>query len=626
MRRREPATRPICESEWLGRIQELVEGGLSERALARIEELAPLAPVRWRQRPGKQASVAGADSAAPRRDPRLPEPGTVITRTHGGKEHKVKVLADGFEYRRKRHRSLSRVAREITGTRVERIRVLRPAGTCGTQWHAGISMTRANKNSTAPATGVTKRCVIYTRKSTTAGLEQDFNSLDAQREACEGYVRSQAPLGWELVGESYDDGGFTGANLDRPAFTRLFADMDAGRIDVIVVYKVDRLSRSLLDFARIMDRMNVAGVAFVSVTQNFSTADAMGRLTLNMLMSFAEFEREMIAERTRDKMAAARRRGKWTGGPVPLGYEIQDKRLVVNELEALVVREVFDIYVESRSALAVARELNERKRVTKRHRSANGRLREARRWDKASVLRVLKNALYAGYMTYGDERYEGEHVPIVERDVFDQVRALISANGNGCKRNGRNPDYLLAGILFCAQCGSAFTPASTRKGTREYRYYRCVTRDKQGKEACPSAQLPAAAIEDYVVEHLRDAVGDGSLVADVTESAKARVAQRRGDLATGRTHLPGEIAKLSAEGKRLVDKIGEIDGGGGRLLDERLQEVGAQLARSEARLVEVERDIAGLDPPVSGKMPPELSVPIRRIARGHNGAEGIRRG
>ena len=209
-----------------------------------------------------------------------------------------------------------------------------------------------------------RRAAIYTRKSTAAGLEQDFNSLDAQREACEQYIRSRERDCWHLLPNAYEDGGFTGANINRPGFQRLLTDIEAGKIDVVVVYKVDRLSRSLLDFAQVMERFNRAGAAFVSVTQNFSTADAMGRLTLNMLMSFAEFEREMIAERTRDKIAASRRKGKWTGGSVPLGYQVLDKKLVVDEMEAVVVREVFDIYLEHGSALEVARILNERGRAS----------------------------------------------------------------------------------------------------------------------------------------------------------------------------------------------------------------------------------------------------------------------
>src|SRR5271169_3207981 len=223
---------------------------------------------------------------------------------------------------------------------------------------------RGRRKFTPDVAPETRRCAIYTRKSTSVGLEQDFNSLDAQREACAAYIKKQPS--WVLADERYDDGGFTGANIERPAFQRLLTDIDAKRIDVVVVYKVDRLSRSLLDFAKLMERFNRAGASFVSVTQNFSTADAMGRLTLNMLMSFAEFEREMIGERTRDKIAAARRKGKWTGGPIPLGYGVKDKRLVVNEAEAALVREIFVLYVEQRSTLAVARLLNEENRSTKR--------------------------------------------------------------------------------------------------------------------------------------------------------------------------------------------------------------------------------------------------------------------
>ena len=212
-----------------------------------------------------------------------------------------------------------------------------------------------------------KRCAVYTRKSTTMGLEQEFNSLDAQREACVQYIRSQAALGWQVVPEEYSDGGYSGANVQRPAFQRLMQDVEDRKVDIIVVHRVDRLSRSLLDFAKLMDRFNRANVAFVSVTQNFSTADAMGRLTLNVLMSFAEFEREMIGERTRDKMAAARRKGKWTGGPPPLGYDVVDRKLVVNEIEAALVRRIFTLYLELRSAVAVARALNAESQTTKHH-------------------------------------------------------------------------------------------------------------------------------------------------------------------------------------------------------------------------------------------------------------------
>jgi site-specific DNA recombinase len=438
-----------------------------------------------------------------------------------------------------------------------------------------------------------RRCAIYTRKSTSVGLEQDFNSLDAQREACAGYIQRQP--GWSLVDDRYDDGGFTGANIERPAFQRLLTDIDAGKIDVVVVYKVDRLSRSLLDFAKLMERFGAAGTSFVSVTQNFSTADAMGRLTLNMLMSFAEFEREMIGERTRDKIAAQRRRGKWTGGSVPLGYSVAGKRLVVNDLEAVLVREVFSLYLQQRSTLAVARLLNESHRSTKRHVAANGRLREARSWTKADVTRVLRNPVYAGYMSSHGELYDGEHEPIVDRETFEQVRELIDGRSGPTKDHSRNADYILRGLLQCARCGSAFTPASTRKGRTEYRYYRCTKRDKEGKEACPSAPLPAGAIEEYVIERLREAVVAGSLASEVEASLKERLRARRKALLIERKRLPGQIAALSAEGKRLLDTLSGVDGVARRLAEERLQGIGDELGRCEARLATVERELAVVD-------------------------------
>ncbi len=450
------------------------------------------------------------------------------------------------------------------------------------------------KRSSPPAAAPNmKRCAIYTRKSTSQGLEQSFNSLDAQREACLGYINRQ--LGWTTVEDRFDDGGFTGANTDRPAFRRLLAAIEARSIDVVVVYKVDRLSRSLLDFAKVMERFAVSDVSFVSVTQNFSTADAMGRLTLNMLMSFAEFEREMIGERTRDKIGAARRKGKWTGGTTPLGYTLKEKALVVDELEAVLVREVFSLYLEHRSALTVARILNERQRTTKRVRSGTGRLRGARAFLKSGVLRILKSPVYAGYMASHGEVFEGEQEPIVDRKTWNAVQALLAGGAGPRRGHGLNPDYLLRGILRCACCGSALTPASTRRGSVEYRYYRCVRKDKEGGGACPSSPLPAEAIESYVVERIREATADARLVEEVAEGVKQRVAERRKDLAAERKGLPGTISALAGEGKRLAETIAEVTGPAKRLLDERLKEIGEAIQRAEARLEAVKLEMAGLD-------------------------------
>ena len=451
------------------------------------------------------------------------------------------------------------------------------------------------RNTKAQPTPDTRWCAVYTRKSTSIGLDQDFNTLDAQREACERYVEGQAHDGWKLIPEHYDDGGFTGANMERPAFQRLLADIEAGKIDIVVVYKVDRLSRSLLDFARVMGRFNQAGAAFVSVTQNFSTADAMGRLTLNMLMSFAEFEREMIAERTRDKIAASRRKGKWTGGPVPLGYDVVDKRLVINELEAVVVRELFDLYEQHRSALTVAHQLNALGRTTKRHRAKNGNLHKGRNWTKDAVLRILKNPVLAGFMASGGELFEAEHTAIVDSDRWRHAMELLDAKTIKKKQRGRNPAYLLRGILRCGRCAKAMTPASTRKNGNEYRYYRCVTRDKKGARACAASPLPADAIEAFIVDRLREATADGSLARDVRKKLLGKIEVRRQAIETERRALPQAIAQLSTEGRNLVETLGQAKGTAHRLLEERIEDIGEQLAKHECKLAEVQRALTAID-------------------------------
>jgi len=440
-----------------------------------------------------------------------------------------------------------------------------------------------------------RRCAIYTRKSTTMGLEQEFNTLQSQRDICESYIRSQSHSGWVAIQDTYDDGGFTGANLDRPAYGRLMADVDAGKVDVVVVYKLDRLSRSTLDFLLLGKRLAEAGVAIVSVTEQICTDGPMGRAMTQLIVVLAQLEREQIAERTRDKMAASRRRGRWTGGPVPLGYNVVDKKLIVDDLEAVLVREVFGLYLEQRSTLAVVRILNERGRATKRHLAASGRQREARPWAKANVLRLLKNPVYAGFMPYGEELHEGEHQAIVERETFEATRVLLASANGGKGPRFRNPEYLLGGLLFCSHCGSVLTAASTNKGRREYRYYRCAKRDQQGKAACPTKPISAPDIEDFVADRLRDAIAESDLAEDLTASVAGRVEARRRDLLVERRRLPGEIASLSAEGQRLVEKIGDAAGGAQRLLDGRLEEVGTQLQRLERRLTDVEHELAALD-------------------------------
>src|SRR5579885_516871 len=271
-------------------------------------------------------------------------------------------------------------------------------------------MKRKARNA-SPATVPLVRCALYTRKSTEKGLEQEFNSLDAQREAGELFVRSQAGEGWTVLAERYDDGGFTSGNIERPALQRLMADIEAGKIDAVVVYKVDRLSRSLLDFARMMETFEKYKVSFVSVTQQFNTASSMGRLVLNVLLSFAQFEREIISERTRDKIAAARRKGKWVGGMPLLGFDVDPRgsKLIVNDDEAARVRAIFELYLEHRSLLAVIQELDARGWCNKRWTTRKGIERGGKPFTKKSLHKLLTNVTYVGKLRYKDEVHDGEH-------------------------------------------------------------------------------------------------------------------------------------------------------------------------------------------------------------------------
>lgn len=451
-----------------------------------------------------------------------------------------------------------------------------------------VSSPRGRSSSAEPPA---RRCAIYTRKSTAAGLEQEFNSLDAQREACIAYVERQT--GWTVIDEQYDDGGFTGANIDRPAFTRLMEDAEAGKFDILVVYKVDRLSRSLLDFVQVMGRLNAAGVSFVSITQNFTTADAMGRLTMNMLMSFAEFEREMIAERTRDKIAMARRKGKWTGGQVPFGYVTKDKRLVPHDLESLIVRDAYELLLQHRQAAVVARLLNEQQKLPRGARLKAGRLLA---WTTTGIASVLKNPLYAGIVVYEGERYRGEHPALIDEETFERAQRILTRKGEApLTFHGTNLDYVLKGLLRCGLCGASMTTGTTRSARKEYRYYRCTTRDKHGPEGCPALRLPAGAIEDYVVERIEEAAFDGALAREVEDALTQRLDRRREDLEELRAKLPAPIANYSANASRYVEELTRFEGKARDLIEQRLNVETQRLAAAERQLRDAERALAELE-------------------------------
>jgi site-specific DNA recombinase len=343
--------------------------------------------------------------------------------------------------------------------------------------------------------GVTRklRCAVYTRKSSEEGLEMEFNSLDAQREACESYIASQRGEGWVLVADRYDDGGVSGGTLERPALKRLLTDIQAGRIDIVVVYKVDRLSRSLLDFHKLIELFERHQTTFVSITQSFNTTDAMGRMHLNIMLTFAQYEREVIGERIRDKVAASRKKGMWMGGWTPLGYEVHDRKLIIHKEDAERVRSIFKRFVQLKSATLLARELV----------LAGAKNRYGHLLDKGVLYKLLNNRVYIGDAVHKGTAYPGEHEAIIDRKLWDQAHAVLkqSPRKRAAGTRAQTP-ALLKGLLFGPD-GAAMSPTHTRKGGRLYRYYISQSVMKRGTGACPIRQIPAAEIERIVIDQIR---------------------------------------------------------------------------------------------------------------------------
>jgi site-specific DNA recombinase len=349
-------------------------------------------------------------------------------------------------------------------------------------------------------TGKVRRCAVYTRKSSEEGLDQTFNSLDAQREACEAYIRSQAHEGWKLVKTAYDDGGFSGGTLERPALQRLLADLGRGLVDVIVVYKIDRLTRSLADFARIVETLDRQGASFVSITQQFNTTTSMGRLTLNVLLSFAQFEREVTGERIRDKIAASKRKGMWMGGNLPLGYDVKDRQLVVNEAKAKTVRYLFQRYVELGTVAALQIDLKRCGIVSKVWTSSSGKRRGGLGYSRGALYYLLRNTIYIGRIAHRGASYAGQHPGIVPQDLWDRVQVLLTENRQGGSRTAASSEScLLSGLLFDDR-GNVMSPSHARKANgQRYRYYvsQAVLQGRQ-EGAGSIRRVSAEAIESLV--------------------------------------------------------------------------------------------------------------------------------
>jgi len=403
-----------------------------------------------------------------------------------------------------------------------------------------------------------KRCAIYTRKSSEEGLEQEFNSLEAQHEACEAYIHSQRHEGWILARSRFDDGGFSGGNMERPALQHLLADIRAGRIDIIVVYKVDRLTRSLADFARLVEIFDVQGVSFVSITQQFNTTSSMGRLTLNVLLSFAQFEREVTGERIRDKIAASKKKGMWMGGNVPLGYDASERTLVINSAEAATVRCIFALYRELGCVRRVKEEANRLGLRTKCSTVANGIERGGKSLSRGHIYRLLSNPIYIGQIAHEGQLYPGQHSALVDAETWTAVRDQLATNaGNHRRRAQAAKTSLLAGVLVDAR-GERLTPSHAVKKGRRYRYYisaALITGTRTGREGW---RLAAREIEEAVIRLLVDALtspvrllewfGAASMPSEQVRKILGRAAR----LAAALGGSPGERAELV---RGLVEKV-----------------------------------------------------------------------
>ncbi len=407
------------------------------------------------------------------------------------------------------------------------------------------------------------RCAVYTRKSSEEGLDQEYNSIDAQRDAGHAYIASQRAEGWIPVADDYDDAAFSGGNMERPGLKRLMSDIEAGKIDVVVIYKIDRLTRSLADFSKMVEVFERQGVSFVSVTQQFNTTTSMGRLMLNVLLSFAQFEREVTGERIRDKIAASKRKGMWMGGVPPLGYDVENRRLVPNPQEAKLIRHIFTRFVELGSSTKLVKELKLDGVTSKAWTTQDDKVREGRPIDKGLVYKLLGNRTYLGELRHKEQWYQAEHLPIVDQPVWDSVHAILATNGRSRANATRaTTPFLLKGIVF-GHDGRALTPWHSTKKTsgKRYRYYLPMRDLKEHAGASGLPRMPAAELESAVLDQLRNILRAPNLLSDLVpqakkldptlDEAKVTVAMTRLDLIWDQL-FPAEQTRIV---KLLIEKV-----------------------------------------------------------------------
>lgn len=446
----------------------------------------------------------------------------------------------------------------------------------------------------------TLRCAVYTRKSTEDGLEQEFNSLDAQYEACAAYAVSQRHEGWVVIPDRYDDGGFSGGNVQRPGMQRLLADVAAGKVDIILVYKIDRLTRSLADFAKIVDVLDRAGASFVSITQSFNTTTSMGRLTLNMLLSFAQFEREVTGERIRDKIAASKRKGMWMGGTVPLGYDVVDRKLVANPVQADLVRHIYSRYLELGSVVALAEELNAQGHRTKVQIRTSGPHRGGCIFRRGTLYHLLSNPIYLGKMVHKGEIFDGEHQAIIPVDLWNAAQDKLKVNASGTSRRLRSEQpSLLVGLVFDAE-DRAMTPSHATKPGKRYRYY--VTRPDQLDDT-PAWRVSAYDLENIICDQLSALLTDQHFICEMAPDAPTEglsQALAKADLAAAALRS----GTVRSKALLLAQLVHRID----------LQEEGVDLTIDRTGL----NNLLGLEDP--DQPTPEtlmFSLPATKVRRGH---------
>jgi len=424
------------------------------------------------------------------------------------------------------------------------------------------------------------RVAIYTRKSTEEGLDQEFNTLDAQREAVEAYITSQRHRGWIALPDQYNDGGFSGANIKRPAFERLLIDIEAGKIDLVGVYKYDRLSRSLLDFLQLLRLFDHHGVDFVSVTQNFDTTTSIGRLSLNMVMSFAEFERQVIAERTADKMRAARRRGLWTGGRPMLGYDVRAKKLIINKEESIQVKQIYKLYLELGSITAVISELNRMGWKNKTYKTKDKKIIPGRPLCKASLKRILSSPLYIGKVLFDGEIFEGAHKAIVDKKTWEAVNTLLDDNRRNSGAGQKNKwNALLREMAYCGVCGSTLTHHYTKRRGKIYSYYVCSHALRHGASTCPGSRISAKELEKFVIDQVKEIGGNPALLSQTMDAIKKEVKEKKPELKAELKRLDKETIDLNQQRKNILDTIAQ-GGNGTAALKDRLDEIDQELIKA----------------------------------------------